>query len=289
VIDHARYKPERKLDIGQLIKWTVYILLILNSGFYFWEEWMISGHTLRQGGSFLDWTEAFATSIDELGWFGLLLAFELETYTLDDDTFDNPKVRWSVHGLRMLCYLLIAHTIFARTTTVMDVEQVSQATEYTHVCQLVGMDMSWGENYYYEEIDKENCIGFTEDVRLYFIEPMVITDHQGFQTERTMTWLDLVEATTWLLIMFTLEIAVWLQNREITGGALMLLSHIGKLLYGFLFFAAGYWIYRGHWVYGWDELLWIIGFWAIEMNLSQWRDEIREEKEQDPVDSGASG
>ena len=86
---HAHHQAENKLDIGQLIKWTVYVLLLLNWGFYFWEEWVISGHTLRQGGTFLEWTEAFATSIDELGWFGLLLAFELETYVLDDDAFDS--------------------------------------------------------------------------------------------------------------------------------------------------------------------------------------------------------
>ncbi len=284
---HAHHQAENKLDIGQLIKWTVYILLLFNWGFYFWEEWVISGHTLRQGGTFLEWTEAFATSIDELGWFGLLLAFELETYVLDDDAFDRPKVKWSVYGLRMVCYLLIAHTILARTTTVMDVEVVTLSNEYTNVCQLVGKDMSWGDNFYYDEITQENCAGFTEDERLYFIEPMVITDHQGFATEKKMTWLDLFEAITWLLIMFTLEVAVWLQNREITGGTLMLLSHLGKLLYGFLFFAAGYWVYRTHWVYAWDELLWIVGFWAIERNLSEWRDEIREDQDTDPDPEGA--
>ena len=277
---HAHHQPVKKLDIGQLIKWTVYILLLLNWGFYVWEEWVISSHTLRQGGDFLQWTEAFATSIDELGWFGLLLAFELETYALDDDAFDRPKVKWSVYGLRLCCYLLIAHTIFARVTTVGDVQEVVQATEINNVCQLVGQDMSWGKNFSYQQINSENCTEFTTDPNLYFIEPTVITDTDGFELEQNMTWLDLWEGSTWLLIMFPLELAVWLQNRDITGGALMLVSHIGKLLYGILFFAVGYWAYHGHWVYAWDELLWIIGFWAIEKNMSEWRDEIREDKEQ---------
>jgi hypothetical protein len=33
-------------------------------------------------------------------------------------------------------------------------------------------------------------------------------------------------------------------------------------------------------VYAWDQTLWIVGFWAIENNLSEWRDEIREEEQE---------
>jgi hypothetical protein len=28
----------------------------------------------------------------------------------------------------------------------------------------------------------------------------------------------------------------------------------------------------GHWLYTWDQLLWICGFWAIEFNLKEWRE-----------------
>jgi hypothetical protein len=44
-----------------------------------------------------------------------------------------------------------------------------------------------------------------------------------------------------------------------------------------LFAHAVFWAWTGHWVYGWDQFLWIAGFWAIEMNVSEWREEIREE------------
>ena len=92
----------RKLDKGQFIKWTVYSLLLINWGFYFVEEIYISSHTLRLGGSFLDWTEAFATTIDEFAWFGLLFMFELETYSLSDEAIRKRRVKWSVHGFRLL-------------------------------------------------------------------------------------------------------------------------------------------------------------------------------------------
>ena len=35
-----------------------------------------------------------------------------------------------------------------------------------------------------------------------------------------------------------------------------------------------YWATLSHWLYVWDEFLWIAGFAAIEMNLSEWRNEL---------------
>ena len=39
-----------------------------------------------------------------------------------------------------------------------------------------------------------------------------------------------------------------------------------------------YWAWLGHWLYLWDELVWIGGFAVIEMNMNEWRDEITEEQ-----------
>ena len=57
------------------LKWTVYTLLLINFGYYFWEEWVISAHALRNGGSFLEWASAFAASLEEFAWFVLLAVF----------------------------------------------------------------------------------------------------------------------------------------------------------------------------------------------------------------------
>ena len=59
------------MDKGQVLKWTIYSLLLINWGYYFIEEIYISSHTLRQGGPFLEWTREFASTIDEFAWFGL--------------------------------------------------------------------------------------------------------------------------------------------------------------------------------------------------------------------------
>ena len=268
----------QRADKGQLVKWTVYSLLLVNWVFYAWEEWTIASHTLRQGGSLYEWTEAFATTIDEFGWFGLLFMFELETYALDDETLEQRWVAWSIHGVRLLCYVMLVHTVVARVTTVMDVEAVQPVAGISDPCQLADQDISWGNNYEYEIITAENCAAFTDDPNLQQLEPMVITDTAGLDLERKNVWVDLSDAITWLLVIWAIELAVWLQNREITGGRLMVVSHAAKLFYAVLFTHAGWWAWNGHFVYAWDQFLWICGFWAIEMNLSEWRGEIKEDR-----------
>jgi hypothetical protein len=84
-----------------------------------------------------------------------------------------------------------------------------------------------------------------------------------------------VEVLLWLLILTLIELMVRLQDRGVTGGPLLKTARISKaVLYTLLWGIAAYWAYRGHWIFAWDEALWILGFIAIGMNLSEWRDEI---------------
>jgi len=46
--------------IQQVVKWTVYTLLIINFVFYILEDWSKAVHTLDAGSNFLDWTGEFA-------------------------------------------------------------------------------------------------------------------------------------------------------------------------------------------------------------------------------------
>ena len=267
-----------KWDKGQILKWTVYGLLLVNFGYYLVEEMYIASHTLRQGGTFLQWTEELATTIDLLGWFGLLFMFELETYALSEETFKKRGVRWSVHTIRLTCYILLAHTVYARVNATQDFQQLVQATEVTSLCQVAGLDVSFGENYRYTIIDHDNCTELSADNVFYYLDPSVITDSGGYRLEKKLVYVSMNDVIMWLLVVGAIELAVWLQNRNITGGWLMIITHTAKVFYTVLFLHAGFWAFIGHWVYAWDQFLWIAGFWAIEKNLAEWRDEILEEE-----------
>jgi hypothetical protein len=265
------------LDKGQLVKWTVYSLLLLNWGFYAVEEFYIASHTLRQGGTFLQWAEEFATTIDEFAWFGLLFMFELETYALDD-ALKRRWVKYSVHGMRLVCYAFLAHTVYARINSMVDVFAVEPSPVINELCQAAGQDISFGENFRYEIVSAENCSALSSDSVFYMLDPSVITDRDGFALEKKHVLVDFQDAVMWLLVVWAIELAVWLQNRDITGGILMVVSHAARVGYAVLLANAAFWAWTGHWVWGWDQFLWIAGFWSIERNLSEWREEIREEQ-----------
>lgn len=95
------------------------------------------------------------------------------------------------------------------------------------------------------------------------------------------TTMDTIEAITWLVIIFAIEIVVRQQGRGVIGGMVMTSAKTLKLLgYGILFVLAGWWAYLGHRVYTWDTFVWIAGFAAIEMNVHEWRDELLDEQGQ---------
>lgn len=265
-----------QLDKNQLLKWVVYGLLTLNWFYYFFEEVYIASHTLRFGADFWQYTEAFATSIDTFAWLGLLFMFELETYALEDETLEKKWVKWSLHGLRIVFYAMLLHTVVARITSMNDAVGAPQRTDLTSLCQLADQDISFGSNLRYEIITSENCTTFPKDTTYYFPDPSVVMDTQAWELEKKHVWVDVSDVVVWLLVIWSIELAVWLQNRNITGGRLMAASYAVKAFYAVLFAHAAFWIYTGHWVYAWDQSLWILGFWAIEKNLAEWRWEIRE-------------
>lgn len=280
---------QRRQRRAQALKWTVYTLLLLNGSFYLVEEFQMAAHTLKHGASLLEWTEAFATTIDNLAWYGLLLMFELETYVLEDDAWERRWVGWTLHGVRLVCYLMLLHTVVARTTSLNDAWTAPALEGVTRVCQVANDDLSWGYNYAYEDITPENCDRFSTDTQFYRLDPLVITDTAGAAMERRQTAVGFSDAIVWLLVILAIELAVSLQNRNITGGLLMAVSHAARFFYLVLFGHAAWWVYTGHYVYAWDQTLWILGFWAIERNLSKWREDIVEERAPDPPPAQGAG
>lgn len=185
-----------------------------------------------------------------------------------------------MHATRMVCYLFLAHTLYAYATAAIDLGAAVPAEGVTSLCQLVGQDISYAYNLDYSDIDSANCASLSSASDFHLIEDgLVITDSQGLAIEKQLAWLDLMEACTWLLILFSIEALVRLQERGVTRSTMTTALKAGKIfLYSLLWGAAAYWIYRGHYVYAWDEALWILGFVAIGMNLSEWKKEIEQEQ-----------
>ncbi len=268
-----------KVDVQQLIKWTVYTLLVVNFGYYILEDWNRADHSLRVGATLFQWTKEFAVSIDELAWFALLFMFELDTYALSDKTLEG-KVSYVIRGVRVVCYILLAHTLVAYTTEVVELESAPPVDEVSSLCDMTERDVSFVRNLKYTIVDENSCEDLTAARDLFWVEEgTVVSDAEGLALETRLAWIDLFEASVWLLIVFLIEFIVWLQERGITSGPLLRsANYASTFFYLILLSMAAYWGWLSHWLYVWDELLWIGGFAAIEMNMSEWRDEIDEEQ-----------
>jgi hypothetical protein len=234
---------------------------------------------LYSGSSLLEISRAFATTIDESAWIILLLLFELETYLLSDDPLSRAKTLL-MQGIRLVCYISLAHTLYAYGVYLAEIYAAVPVEEVTNLCQLIGKDLSYASNLVYSEINSSNCASLSSANQFFYVDPptfFIVEDAAGLAIEKQLAWIDIFEAIIWLLILLSIEVAVWLQDRNIGQGLIFKTLSITKwCLYSLLWAAAGYWIYRGHYMFAWDEFVWIAGFVAIEMNIVEWRNEIND-------------
>ena len=268
------------IDWFQLIKLVVYSLLLLNFALYVRNDVVIAAHTLRNGGSLIDWTRSFATTMDESAWIILIILLELETYVLSDKALTRKKMIF-MQSARFICYGVLAHTLYAYGIYVYQLSGVTLIENVSNLCQRAETDVSCATNLLYTVLDASNCQNLSNGSQFYYTDPpnfIIVTDSAGLIIERQLAWVDLLEAISWLLILLTIEIMVRLQDRDISEGPVISGLNAAKvLLYSLLWGAIAYWVYRGHLMFAWDEFVWIAGFVLIEMNIAERRNEIIED------------
>ena len=264
----------------QNLKWIIYALLILNFGYYFFDDWRAAQSTLLPGASLLEITSAYATTFDELGWFFLLFSLEVETYWIEDDTQLGP-LYWLMQVVRVLCYVVVSHTLYAFVVTVIDLGNATVLNDIGSLCALVGEDLSFTRNLMYELIDAGNCTSLSAGSEIYqFVGEPVVSDASGYRMAVLHAWADVIEISGWLTISLLLTFVMVLQNKGIFASAWIRgADRLQYVVYTIIAGTAFYWGYHGHYVYTWDILLWIGGFAVIDANLAGWRDELQEEGE----------
>ena len=262
--------------IQQVLKRTVYTLLLINFAFYIGEDWNRIAYTLTAESTILDWTAEFATSIDYVGWILLLCMLELETYVLEDEDWKG-WVAYAVRGVRFGCYAMIAHTLYAAVLATINLQPTVAVENVSDLCGMVDEDVSYVYNLEYTDVTIETCSALSAETELYWVESgLIVTDKIGLELERVLGWVDLWEVILWLLILLAIETVVRLQDRGITEGVILSVANSLKILMYLVLVAFGiYWAALSHWLYLWDELLWVAGFTAIEMNITKWRDELQ--------------
>ncbi len=262
------------------IKLVVYSLITVNFSVYVVDDWVAAQHELTDTSGLLDYIYMYTTSLSVFAWLALLLIFEVETYWLEDD-FDNPPVEILVTAVKVVLLAMILQASVAFTVAVIEGDNVTAIEGVDNICELVSEDYSFYRNLEYTELTTETCRSITNDGSFYlYPDGQVITDGAGLEEDRILRAVDLIENISWLLIIALVQVAVVMQNRGIYQGAAITWVTRGKLLgYAGIVGCSVVWISKGHYIYAWDEFLWIAGFTILEKNLSQWRAEMAETAE----------
>lgn len=274
-VGEAKKRGLSRIPPKQWVKIVVYSLLLVNFVHYAINDFTRMTYTWNETWTWFDWTSAFATTLDESAWFLLLMLLELETYVLSDEAFTARRVR-IMHGLRALCIVVIGHTIFAFGDYLLKLDGEHTHHTNTPLCSLAGQGASFTRNLQYWDLEADTCEALSKGTEYFqFDQGELVTDLDGWQIEWGLAWSDFIEVVVWVLILGMIEIMVRLQDNGITKGTTMRVAKtLNATLYLVLWAISGYWAALGHYVFAWDEALWILGFMVIGMNLSDWRDEI---------------
>jgi hypothetical protein len=262
------------------LKWTVYALLILNFGYYLFDDWRAAQSTLLPDASFLEFAGSYATTFDELGWFFLLFLLEVETYWIEDET-RRGLLYWLMQAGRVICYVVVGHTLYAFIVYVIELGNATVLTDIGSLCALVGENLSFTRNLLYELIDAGNCASLSPGGEIYrFDGEPVVSDASGYRMAVWHAWIDVIEIAGWLSISLLLTFVMVLQSKGIyTSPWIRGANGLQYIVYTIIAGTAFYWSVYGYYVYTWDILLWIGGFAAIDANLAEWRDDLQDERE----------
>ncbi|MFQ5983339.1 MAG: hypothetical protein ACE5KS_08195 [Woeseiaceae bacterium] len=261
--------------VAQLIKWTVYLALLVNFGIYIYDDWWAYKNAVAPDAPWSEIFEQFSTTIDMAAWLGLVFLFELETYALPDEAFKTWVTR-TIHAARIVCYLAVFYAAYGYTAIAFDYYDLTDLPELTHLCQVADQGTSLQlDTVRYSKVTSENCAHISAGAPFYRTgEDVSIIDAPTLAHVQWQSWVDVVNAYVWLIVVFLIEVEVRIQSADRFGSrSLKAVRQSKTAFYGVLIINGFIWAVSGYPMYAWDAFLWIFGFWAIELNLAEWEQE----------------
>ena len=260
-------------------KYIVYTSLLINGVLYVRDDLVAVVAALPPDASTLDYFTQVATSLDVVGWLGLVFLFELETYAVPDEKWTAWLTR-TVQVVKIACYLAIAGATYGYIYEAIELYDVTRADDVPELCAVADQGIAVQTNQWeYVDVTSDNCATLSDGGPFYRVANEVsLIDEPMLGHLRFQGWVDVQNAIVWLIVVFLIEVEISLQNRDRFSGRTMSTVRVSKsLFYAVLIFNIFIWFYQDYPRYAWDAFLWIFGFWAIELNLAEWELERREE------------
>ena len=254
------------------MKYIVYGSLVINMGLYMRDDYLAMLSALPPDASWLDILIQFTTSVDMVAWIGLVFLFELETYAVPDEKW-TKRLAEIIRGLRLVCYVMIGYAAYGYTAETLENYNVTRIDGLTDLCAIADQGTALQvASIEYIEITSANCAELSSADTFYRIGTDVsVIDGPTLEHIQWLGWIDVDNAFVWLLVVFLIEIEVFLQSKDrFFSRALHIVRPLKTLGYLALIANMFIWLFTGYALYAWDAFLWLFGFWAIELNLAEW-------------------
>ena len=112
--------------------------------------------------------------------------FELETYVISDQSWTR-RVSRTVHGIRLFCYALLAHTIYAFVVAVINLQPTVLVEGVNNLCQLTDADVSYVYNLDYTEVNEDTCADLSDAAQYFRVaDDPVVSSLEGLDLERDL-------------------------------------------------------------------------------------------------------
>jgi hypothetical protein len=258
------------------LKYLTYALLTLNVFLFLQEELLAAEHTFIDNFELADLIQMFSATVDTSAWVILLLLFELETSVIPDEKI-RGALKWSLHGIRAVCYIFIAYAFYGYLVELQTLYHVQVLSG--DPCARAGGGWSLLVDLdEYVALDPRNCDAIGRQLwRLAGFN--IVIQQDVLHAARMLAWTDVANAATWILVVLVLEADVRLQLRGQLEGQVLVVSKMVKVgLYSTLFLAAIYWGFAGDFLDFWDAFLWLFAFIFIELNVFSWQAETNDER-----------
>lgn len=278
--------------VAQFIKWAVYTCLFVNFAFYLSDDLLAMKASLATDADWFAMAETFVTSIDTVAWLLLIVLLEFETYVLSEEAYTR-RVERLMLSVRIICYLAIGLSALFYFSAALAYYDLSPMEDIRTTCDLSGQEIYLQTGVIeYELITPENCgVMPAAEVLVRVGEDSSVIAPESLPGIRFLSWVDVVNAWVWILVVLLIEVEIHLQWEDRYGSRLLRFVRAAKTLSYLVLIGNGFiWIVTGYPLYTWDAFLWIFGFWAIELNLAEWEQERLEYlAEQVPGDDAARG
>jgi len=266
-------------NIFRFFKYAIYALLTYD-GFLFFEGDIAA--SAQMFGDTVTWRnaiEAYSATFDTVAWVLLLLLFELETAIIPDHLLKGG-LKWVLKGLAGVCYFFIFYSFYGYIYKYGVITNLVPAG-IDDICSLIGTNFTYVLTLdEYLPLDQAVCTTMNSLPVMQVSGTEIIGVEPALGDAIALAVIDVVNAATWLIIVFLLEVEVYLQLKDkLTARMLFAAKYIKGFFYLILLYCAIYWGVKSSFLDFWDAFIWLVAFVFIELNIFQWNAEAEEERE----------